>query len=324
MRKVITALAGLLALAAQGGASAQDNWPSRPIRLIVPFAPGGNTDAVARVTAEYMQTALKGASVIVENRGGAGGIVGTEAVAKAPPDGYTLCVCSIGSITIAPALEKRPYDPLKDLIPVSLLGTNALVLIAHPSLQAKSIQDVIKLAKEKPKSLDYGSSGVGGLMHVSALLFQAKTGTELVHVPYRGGAPATQGLVSGDVKLVFANMSDAIGQIEGGTVRALAVTTASRTPAAPQIPTIAESGVPGFHAESWNALFAPAGTPPAIVDRLAKVAADMAKDPAVQKRMADFGSVAAANTPQEFAKMLQDETAQWADLLKQSGLAKAQ
>ncbi len=324
MRKLIGALAGLAALIAQGGAGAQDTWPSRPIRLVVPFAPGGNTDAVARVTADYMQTALKGASVIVENRGGAGGIVGTDAVAKAAPDGYTLCVCSIGSITVAPALEKLPYDPLKDLIPISLLGTNALVLIAHPSLEAKSVQDVIKLAKEKPKSLDYGSSGVGGLMHISALLFQAKTGTELVHVPYRGGAPATQGLVAGNVKLVFANMSDAIGQIEGGTVRALGVTTAARTPAAPQIPTLAESGVPGFHAESWNALFAPAGTPQPIVDRLAKIAAEMAKDPAVQKRMAEFGSVAAANTPGEFAKMLQGETAQWADLLKQSGLAKAQ
>jgi tripartite-type tricarboxylate transporter receptor subunit TctC len=324
MRKLIGAVAGLMVLVAQGGAGAQDNWPSRPIRLIVPFAPGGNTDAVARVTAEYMQSALKGPSVIVENRGGAGGIVGTEAVAKAAPDGYTLCVCSIGSITISPALERLPYDPLKDLIPISLLGTNALVLIAHPSLEAKSVQDVIKLAKAKPKSLDYGSSGVGGLMHVSALLFQAKTGTDLVHVPYRGGAPATQGLVAGDVKLVFANMSDAIGQIEGGTVRALGVTTATRTPAAPQIPTIAESGVPGFHAESWNALFAPAGTPQPIIDRLARIAADMAKDPAVQKRMAEFGSVAAANTPQDFAKMLREETAQWADLLKQSGLAKAQ
>jgi tripartite-type tricarboxylate transporter receptor subunit TctC len=324
MRKLMGAVAGLMVLVAQGGAGAQDNWPSRPIRLIVPFAPGGNTDAVARVTAEYMQSALKGASVIVENRGGAGGIVGTEAVAKAAPDGYTLCVCSIGSITISPALERLPYDPLKDLIPISLLGTNALVLIAHPSLEAKSVQDVIKLAKAKPKSLDYGSSGVGGLMHVSALLFQAKTGTDLVHVPYRGGAPATQGLVAGDVKLVFANMSDAIGQIEGGTVRALGVTTATRTPAAPQIPTIAESGVPGFHAESWNALFAPAGTPQPIIDRLARIAADMAKDPAVQKRMAEFGSVAAANTPQDFAKMLREETAQWADLLKQSGLAKAQ
>ena len=154
-------------------------------------------------------------------------------------------------------------------------------------------------------------------------LFQARTGTDLVHVPYRGGAPATQGLVAGDVKLVFANMSDAIGQIEGGTVRALGVTTATRSRVAPQIPTLAESGVPGFHAESWNALFAPTGTPQPIVDRLARIAAEMANDPAVQKRMAEFGSVAAANTPQEFAKMLRDETAQWADLLKESGLAKA-
>ena len=322
MRRLLGALAALAAVVTHTGAGAQDSWPSRPIRLIVPFAAGGNTDAVARVTADYMQKALNGASVIVENRGGAGGIVGTDVVAKAAPDGTTLCVCSIGSITVAPALEKLPYDPLKDLIPVSLLSTNALALIVHPTVEANSVQDLIKTAKEKPKSLEYGSSGIGGLMHISALLFQAKTGTELVHVPYRGGAPATQGLMAGDVKIVFANMSDAIGQIEGGTVRALGVTTSTRSPAAPQIPTIAKSGVPGFHAESWNALFTPAGTPQAIIDRLVKITADMAKDPAVQKRMADFGSVAAANAPQEFAKMLLDETAQWADLLKQAGLAK--
>jgi tripartite-type tricarboxylate transporter receptor subunit TctC len=308
-------------MAAQSGATAQETWPSRPIRLVVPFAAGGNTDAVARVTAEYMQTALKGASVIVENRGGAGGIVGTDAVAKAAPDGHTLCVCSIGSITVAPSLEKLPYDPLNDLIPISLLSTNALVLIAHPSVEAKSVQDIVRLAKQKPKSLDYGSSGVGGLMHISALLFQAKTGTELVHVPYRGGAPATQGLVAGDVDIVFANMSDAISQIEGGTVRALGVTTGTRSPAAPQVPTIAESGVPGFHVESWNALFAPKGTPQAVVDRLGEIVALMAKDPGVQKKMADFGSVATANTPAQFTKLLRDETAQWADLLKQAGLA---
>jgi tripartite-type tricarboxylate transporter receptor subunit TctC len=268
-----------------------------------------------------MQTALKGASVIVENRGGAGGSVGTDAVAKAAPDGHTLCVCSIGSITVAPSLEKLPYDPLNDLIPISLLSTNALVLIAHPSVEAKSVQDIVRLAKQKPKSLDYGSSGVGGLMHISALLFQAKTGTELVHVPYRGGAPATQGLVAGDVDIVFANMSDAISQIEGGTVRALGVTTGGRSPAAPQVPTIAESGVPGFHVESWNALFAPKGTPQAVVDRLGEIVALMAKDPGVQKKMADFGSVATANTPAQFTKLLRDETAQWADLLKQAGLA---
>ena len=302
--------------------SAQD-YPNRPIRVIVPYAAGGLPDTMARLVGAKMSEAL-GQQMVVENRGGAGGIVGTDTVAKAAPDGYTLCVCSIGSITVAPALEKLPYDPLKDLIAVSMLGTNALVLITHPSLEAKSVAEVIRLAKEKPKSIEYGSSGVGGLMHISALLFQAKTGTELTHVPYRGGAPATQGLLAGDVKIVFANMSDAIGQIVAGTVRALGVTTSTRSPAAPQIPTIAESGVPGFHAESWNALFAPPGTPQPIIDRLAKTAADMAKDPGVQAQMAKFGSVAAASTPQDFAKMLQAETAQWADLLKQAGLAKSQ
>ncbi len=319
MRRLILAFAATMTLVHP--ALAQDKWPNRPIKLIVPFAAGGNTDAVARITANQMQKSL-GVNVVIENKGGAGGIVGTDAAAKSAPDGYTFCVCSIGSITIAPATEKLPYDPLSDIMPISLLNTNPLILLVNPGVKANSVQELIALAKANPSSLNYSSSGIGGLMYFSAELFKAKTGAQITHVPYRGGAPATTAVIGGEVQLVFTNMSDAVGQLEGGKVRALAVTTAKRSPAAPDVPTLAEQGVAGYHTESWNALFAPKGTPQAAVDRMAQVAAEMAKDPMVQKQMANFGSVAVANTPAEFGKMLREETALWANLVKQIGAGK--
>ena len=316
LKRLLLAFAATAVLAQS--ALAQEKWPSRPIKLIVPFAAGGNTDAVARIAAAHMQKTL-GVNVAIENRGGAGGIVGTDAAAKSAPDGYTFCVCSIGSITIAPATEKLPYDPLNDIVPISLLNTNPLILLVNPAVKAGSVKELIDLAKAEPDKLNYSSSGLGGLMYFSAELFKAKTGTSMTHVPYRGGAPATTAVIAGEVQLVFTNMSDAVGQLEGGKVRALAVTTSKRSPAAPNVPTLAEAGVPGFHTQSWNALFAPKGTPQIAIDRMAQVAAEMAKDPAVQKQMANFGSDAVANTPAEFAKALREETELWAGLVKQIG-----
>jgi tripartite-type tricarboxylate transporter receptor subunit TctC len=301
-------------------ALAQEKWPSRPIKLIVPFAAGGNTDAVARITAAQMQKAL-GVNVVIENKGGAGGIVGTDASAKSAPDGYTFCVCSLGPLTI-PTTEKLPYEPLTDLVPISLLNTNPLILLVNPGVKANSVQELVALAKAEPDKLNYSSSGLGGLMYFSAELFKAKTGTKMTHVPYRGGAPATTAVIAGEVQLVFTNMSDAVSQLEGGRVKALAVTTSTRSPSAPSVPTLAEQGIADYHTESWNALFAPKGTPQPAIDRMAQVAAEMAKDPVVQKQMANFGSVAVANTPAAFAKMLRDETALWSDLVKQIGTGK--
>src|SRR3954452_5769804 len=319
MKKLILVLAAMTALAKS--AQAQDKWPSRPIKLVVPFAAGGNTDAVARIAASHLQQALS-VGILIENKGGAGGIVGTDAVAKAAPDGYTFCVCSIGSITISPATEKLPYDPLNDIVPISLLNTNPLILLVNPEVKANSVAELIALAKSNPNALNYSSSGLGGLMYFSAELFKAKTGAPMTHVPYRGGAPATTAVMSGEVQLVFTNMSDAVGQLDGGKVRALAVTTAKRSPSAPNVPTLQEAGLDGYNTESWNALFAPKGTPQPIVDRMAQLAAELAKDATVQKQMANFGSVAVANTPAAFAKMLRVETALWADLVKQIGPAK--
>ena len=321
MKKFAAALAVAAVLVLPDLASAQDAYPNRTIKLVVPFAPGGNTDVVGRVTAAYMQKVMN-VSVVVENRAGAGGITGADVVAKSQPDGYTLCVCGIGAITIAPAIEKLPYAPLKDLAPISLVNTNPLVLIVNTKLPVKTAADLVALSKKEANGLSYGTSGAGGLMHFAAEIFRAKNNANLTNVPYRGGALATGAVVTGEVPMAFANMSDAIGQLSANAVRPLAITTAKRSPNTPEIPTLVELGLLDEPIESWNGMFAPAGTPQPIIDRVAQVLAQMVKDPEVQKRMADFGSIAVSNTPHDFAKMLSDETDQWAKSLKEIGLAK--
>jgi len=315
----------LSALAAQFGAAqscaAQETYPNRSIRLIVPFAPGGNTDVVGRLTAAHMQKVMN-ANVVVENRAGAGGINGTDVVAKATPDGYTLCVCGIGPITVSPATEKLPYDPLKDLAPISLINTNPLILVVNPNLEAKTAAEVASLSKRRPQGLSYGTVGAGGLMQFAAEIFRVKTGSNFTAVPYRGGALATAAVVSGEVHLAFSNMSDAMAQMAAGTVRPLAITTAKRNPQTPDIPTLMELGLVDYPVESWNGLFAPSGTPPAIIEKLAQIMREMAKEEALQKRMAEIGSIAVANSPDEYAAMLRTETEQWAKALRVIGLAK--
>lgn len=302
-------------------ASAQQGWPNRALKLIVPFTPGGNTDVVGRITAEFLRERL-GVSAFVENRAGAGGIIGTQSLATSPPDGYTLCVCGSGPIAVVSALEKLPYDPLKDIAPISLLNTNPLVLLLHPSVPANSVKEFIAYAKSKPGVLNYGSPGVGGLIYFSAELFQSLTETKMAHVAYRGGSLATAALVSGEIQVLFANMSDALPQIQAGTVRALAVTTRTRSTQAPDIPTIAEAGVPGYHVESWNGMFAPAGTPREIIDRLASVLIEMPKDKATASRILKVGSDPAANSPAEFAELIHKESELWKQLVAQAGIQK--
>ena len=320
MKVLLRVLIVACAFAHSSQSIADDKWPTRPIKLVVPFPAGGNTDAVARLAADFMQKALSGPSVVVENHAGAGGIIATEMVAKAAPDGYTLCMCSIGPITIAPATQSLRFDPLEDLAAISLVSTNPLMLVVHPSVSANSVQELIALARAEPNRFNYSSAGIGALTYFSAELFKAKSAIRITHVAYRGGAQATMAVVAGDVQLTFANMSDAVAQMEGGKVRALGVTTAQRSPAAPHVPTLAEQGITGYSTESWNALFAPKGTPRSIIDQLSAIASKMAQDKAIQKRMRDFGSVAVANSPEAFARMLREETLQWANLVKQIGL----
>jgi tripartite-type tricarboxylate transporter receptor subunit TctC len=319
MKKLMVALVMLTTSAGLDAAAAQEAYPNRLIKLVVPFAAGGNTDVVGRVTANYMQKALH-VNVVVENRAGAGGINGTDAVAKAAPDGYTLWVCGIGPITVSPATEKLPYEPLTDLAPISLINTNPLILIVNPKIDARNGAELAALSKTTPGGLSYGTVGAGGLMQFAAEIFRVKTGSKFTSVPYRGGAIATMAVVSGEVQLAFSNMSDAIAQIGAGTVRPLAITTAKRSPLAPDVPTLREQNLVDYPVESWNALFAPAGTPQPVIDRLAGVIAQMAKDEAIQKSMSDIGSVAVANSPAEFARMLHEETGQWAKALKEIGL----
>jgi tripartite-type tricarboxylate transporter receptor subunit TctC len=319
MKRSLIAFTALAAITHWNVASAQDAYPNRLIKLIVPFAAGGNTDVVGRLTASYLQKALN-ANVVVENRAGAGGINGTDAVAKAAPDGYTLCICGIGPITVSPATEKLPYDPLKDLAPVSLINTNPLILVVNPQVPARTAAELAALSKRLPEGLSYGTVGAGGLMQFAAEIFRVKTGSRFTSVPYRGGALATAAVVSGEVQFAFSNMSDAMGQLAANTVRPLAITTGRRSPHTPDIPTLMELGLVDYPVESWNALFAPAGTPQPIIDRLAAVMAQMANDDEIQKRMADFGSIAVANSPKDFGVMLREETEQWAKALSAIGL----
>jgi len=298
MKNIAVAIAALASAISFHAAAAQDAYPNRLIKLVVPFAAGGNTDVVGRLTAGYMQKALH-VNVVVENRAGAGGINGTDAVAKSAPDGYALCVCGIGPITVSPATEKLPYDPLRDLAPISLINTNPLILVVNPKVEARSAAELAALSKSLPQGLSYGTVGAGGLMQFAAEIFRAKTGAKFTSVPYRGGAIATMAVVSGEVQLAFSNASDAL---------------------APNVPTLQEQGLVDYPVESWNALFAPAGTPQPIIDRLAAVMAEMANDAAIRKSMSDIGSVAVANSPKEFGEMLRVETEQWAKALKEIGL----
>jgi len=317
MKLLLGLLASLSVLTPSGAADAQADWPQKTITLIVPYAPGGYTDSVGRVTARYLQKAL-GINVIVEGRSGAGGIVGTQYVAKAAPDGYTLCVCSVGAVSVAPVAQQVQYDPRKDFAPISIISTIPQTVIVKKSLPINSVAELIAYAKANPGKLNYGSSGAGGLMHYSVALFQVRTGTKMTHVPYKGGAPATMAVVSGEVELSFTNMTDALPQIEAGTVRAIAVTSAARSPFAPNLPTVAEAGgLKGFSAESWNAIIAPAGTPEPIIKKVSDTLAKMAEDAEVKKAMAVFGATTVFTTPAEFKKQISDELEQWTVLVKE-------
>lgn len=321
VKRLTSIVAAICVLAVGSPANAQDAYPNRLVRLIVPFAPGGNTDVVARVTAEYMSRALK-TNVVVENRVGAGGLMGTDVVAKSPPDGYTLCVCGIGPIAVSPHTEKLPYNALTDFAPISLVNTNPVVLLVNPKVPANTAVELVALSKSTPGGMNYGTGGVGGLTHYSAEILRVRNQMPLTTVPYRGGALATAAIVSGEVPFGFANMSDVLSQLASGTVRAVAITTGKRSPFAPQIPTLMEQGLADFPIESWNGLMAPAGTPKPIIDRLAAVMAEMAKDSVHQKRLSDIGSIAVANTPAEFEAMIREDTEQWGKALKAIGIVK--
>jgi tripartite-type tricarboxylate transporter receptor subunit TctC len=289
---------------------AQDNWPQRTITLIVPYAAGGYTDLVGRLTARYLEKAL-GKTVIVDNRVGAGGLVGTQATASAAPDGYTFCLCSVGAISIAPFAQKISYDPVKDLAPVGIVSTIVQAVIVKKDSPVKSLVELVAYAKANPGKLNYGSAGAGGLTHYSVELFEARTGTHMVHIPFKGGAPATSAVMSGDVDLSFANMTDALPQIEAGTVRGIGVTSLERLPYLPNLPSVHETVAPNFLVETWNGVMAPAKTPEAIINKLSEALLKMADDPDIKEQMRKAGSSTVKSTPAQFRAQIEQEMAQW-------------
>jgi tripartite-type tricarboxylate transporter receptor subunit TctC len=297
-------------------ARAQEAWPIRSVTFIIPYAAGGYTDLVGRLAARYVERAL-GKPVIVDNRTGAGGIVGTQVVANAAPDGYILCVCSVGAVSIAPFAQKVGYDPIEDLAPIGIVSSIPQVVIVRKDLQVKTMIDFVSYAKANPGKLNYGSSGVAGLTHYSVELFLVRTGTSAVHIPFRGGAQSTAAVVSGDVDFAFANLTDALPQIESGSVRALAVTSLHRSSYLPDLPSVRETVVPNFIAETWNGIMAPSKTPEPIIRKLSNVLIKMADDPEVKDSMRKAGASTVKTTPAQYRAQIEQEIAQWKPLISE-------
>jgi tripartite-type tricarboxylate transporter receptor subunit TctC len=310
-----------LAVACYAAAGAQaQTYPAKPIRLILPFPPGGGTDVVGRLLAQKLGQAL-GQQVIVDNRAGAGGRIGTDLVAKSLPDGYTLLLATSSVMGTGPALyQKLPFDMPKDFAPISLVAYTAYVLVVHPSVPAKSVKDLVMLAKSKPGRLTYASSGAGGAAHLSGELFSAMAGVKMIHVAYKGSSPGMFSVVSGETDLMFSNALPALPQVKNGRLRALGATTPQRSALLPDVPTIAESGLRGFEVQQNYGVLAPAGTPREIVLRLnQEVGKAMRTEDAKSRLLAD-GSEAMVSTPEELERMITVEIAKWSKVIKQAGI----
>jgi tripartite-type tricarboxylate transporter receptor subunit TctC len=300
------------------GASAQ-GYPNRPIKLIVPFPAAGTTDILARDVAQKLTESL-GQSVVVDNRPGAGGNIGADLVAKSPPDGYTLLMGTVGTHAINPSLyAKMPYDHIKDFIPVVLVAGVPNVLVVNPALPVKTVADLIKLAKEKPGTINFASSGSGTSIHLSGELFKTMTGVEMTHVPYKGSSPALTDLMGGQVQIMFDNLPSSLALIKSGKLRAIAVTSLTRAPALPDVPTLSESGLPGFQASSWFGVLAPAGTPAPVVAKINDEVNKWLQSSDSREKLLAQGAEAAGGSPEQFAAFIRVETDKWAKVVKASG-----
>jgi tripartite-type tricarboxylate transporter receptor subunit TctC len=320
MQAFAAALLAAIALVATTPAAAQGaSYPTKPVRLVVPFPAGGTTDILARAVAQKLSETW-GQQVIVDNRPGAGGNIGSELVAKAPPDGYTLLMGTVGTHAINPSLyAKMPYNHVKDFTPVILVAGVPNVLVVNPSLPVNSVQELIAYGKANPNKLNFASSGNGTSIHLSGELFKTMTGVQMTHVPYKGSAPALTDLIGGQVQLMFDNPPSSLQFIKAGKLRALAVTSLARSQALPDVPTLAESGLPGFEASSWFGVLAPAGTPADIVAKLNGAVAAWLASPAAKEHLAAQGAIAAGGSPDAFVKHIADESAKWAKVVKASG-----
>jgi tripartite-type tricarboxylate transporter receptor subunit TctC len=305
------ALALALALPGASGAAWAADYPAKPVKIVVPYAPGGGADSVARIVAKKVSENV-GQAIVIENKGGAGAILGTDQVAKAEPDGYTLLLGQSGPISINPAVYKSlPYDPVKDFAPITMTTAYPYVLVVNSELPAKTLHELVALAKSKPDSMNYGSTGVGAANHLVAEMFSSKTGVKMTHVPYRGTALAVGDLLAGQLTMVFADPISALPHIKSGKLRALAVTSLERSPVAPEVPTVAESGYAGFEALAWHGILAPARTPPAVIRKLNEEIVKALKDPATRDLLVNQAMQIVGSTPEEFAAFIQNDIATW-------------
>jgi tripartite-type tricarboxylate transporter receptor subunit TctC len=310
------ALAASTAVHAQAGPA---SWPTKPIRYIVNFAPGGTTDILARMIAPKLSDAL-GQPVVVENRAGAGGNVGAEAVAKSPPDGYTIGAGTVSSHALNATLySKLPFDPLKDFAPITMLATLPNMLVVHPSLNVNNVKELIALLKANPNKYSFGSAGNGTSQHMSGEMFKTMTGTSMQHIPYKGSGPMIPDLLAGTISMSFENITTAYPPVKQGRLKALAVTTRKRSFVAPDVPTMEEAGLPGYDITSWQALFAPAGTPKEIIARLHAETAKALKAPDVAKRLEELGLDAGGITPEELAAIIRSDIPRLGKIVRDSG-----
>ena len=310
------ALVGIALAAFVQAASAQGGYPNRPITMVVGFAPGGGTDSVARVVAKKMGESI-GQTVVVENKAAAGGTVATHQVAKSAPDGYTILLGSVGSIAVWPHLNpKLPYDPLRDLAPITMAVEFPNVIVVNSTLPVKTLAEFVAAAKAKPGTIGYGSSGVGGIGHLAGALLALTAGIDIVHVPYKGGGPAMQDLLGGQIPAMVATPVTALPHVKSGKIHPLATTGASRPPLMPDVPTVAESGFPGYEATNWYAYYAPAGTPKDVLDRLHKEIVDALNAPDVREQLDRQGVEAKPGTPEALTKYMERELATWGKVVK--------
>jgi tripartite-type tricarboxylate transporter receptor subunit TctC len=311
----------LLAALGSAGTALGQAYPARPVTFVVPFAPGGGTDITARTVAARLGTLWKGSPLVVENRGGAGGVIGVDQVAKAKPDGYTLLIANVGTQSINPTLyAKLPYNPDTAFAPISLICELPFVLMASPKLAANNVKELIELAKKEPGKVTYASSGPGGSPHLTAELFQGLTGTKMTHIPYKGGGPAMIDLMAGHVDILFASVLEGSGHIKAGKLKGLAVTHARRNAALPDVPTIAEAGVKGGESGSWIALLAPAGTPDSIIQKLNADVKEVVADAGVREKLIGQGAVPQSSTPAELQKLIDSDRERYGKIIRAQNL----
>jgi tripartite-type tricarboxylate transporter receptor subunit TctC len=318
MLATFTAIFSSLAISTAISTAMADDYPSRPIRLIIPFPPGGSNDVVGRIVANQLGQKL-GQTVFVDNRAGAGGVIGSDLAAKAAPDGYTLLVVSIAH-TVDPFIYKEPFDPIKDFVPVAILATGTNVLTVNPNVAVHSVKELLELAKAKPGFLNYASAGIGSFQNLSGELFKVMAGVDIVHVPYKGGGPSMLAVIAGEAQLMFSSIVQTVPNIQAERLRPLATGGAQRSPILPDLPTIAEAGVPDYVAADWWGILAPAGTPAPVVDKLHAAIEDVLRSADTMKNLDQQGASPLHMSSAEFAAYIQSEMAKWGPVVKKAGM----